>query len=449
MRLKSIAEFVLKNFGLYYRFNVNAIAYGTNDGQVVIKKQVDDSFFQQGTDLNFKSVIRKEWKGSTIPFCFAGDTDSEIITVNHNQVIINYDIIASSFYFLSGWNELVNPERDYLGRSSYKSGAIHALDIALLPVVNYYFDILYEALLKVGGVEKKSIWENHTFAVNVTHDIDTCRSAWTEGSLSELRNKRFLSIPGLVLRHFMGKDAWFNFAEISATDKDIACSSTFFFLPRQGKSGAFKNADYNISSGSLEKAISELSENGHEIGLHAGFGTHNDVNEFEKDKAKIKTGNMMGNRFHFLMFDPLKTVAVLEEAGIAYDTSLGFAEQIGFRRSFCHPFYLFDFEEWRTSNVIEIPLLVMDATLHYRKYMNLSREEATNKVLLLIDEVARHNGVFTILWHNTFFSSYKYGGWKDIYLRILNYCKQKNALITSGKQIYERIITGKNQNTGS
>lgn len=139
------------------------------------------------------------------------------------------------------------------------------------------------------------------------------------------------------------------------------------------------------------------------------------------------------------MFDVLKTVSVLEDCKIKYDTSLGFAEKIGFRRGTCFPFYLYNFEKNKISQVIEIPLIVMDSSLSNTKYMGLSQEKAIEHIFDLINEVKKFNGVFTILWHNTFFSNYKYTGWKNVYIEVLKFCKANNGLLTNAKEILSKI----------
>ena len=90
----------------------------------------------------------------------------------------------------------------------------------------------------------------------------------------------------------------------------------------------------------------------------------------------------MGNRFHYLMFDPEKTVQILEDCGIKYDTSLMFAEHVGFRRGCCSPFYLYDFEKNRTSPVIEIPLIIMDTTFRNKHYMGIPQGKVLEEINL-------------------------------------------------------------------
>lgn len=433
-------EYFLKNFSLFYNTEKYTIGYNSKVTDVSITRGVQASFWTEKKDIKVTDVVWKKWKGINIPFLFFRDRSEEIISYIDGRAIINYDIVASTFYFLSGWNELINSNKDNFGRVKYEDSIIKELNISGIPVVNYYFDILREAIETIAKKDIKiNRWEKNKFAVSLTHDIDTCKSAWIEGSFSELKRKRFFSIPKLIVKRLFNNDEWFNFKTITDIERAFDASSTFYFLPRKGKDGNWKNADYNIKSKSIQNIISSLKTNQNEVGVHGSFGTHVNIKKFKTDIENINCNPIAGNRFHFLMFDPEKTASVLEESGIKYDTSLSFAEQIGFRRSTCYPFYLYNFEKDRISPVIEIPLIVMDSTLSNRKYLGLSQQVSLPLIFNLVDEIKKFEGVFTILWHNTFFSEYKYNGWKDVYVSTLDYCKKNNGLLTTGNFIYEKI----------
>ena len=436
--------FFLKNFRLFLDIDDVEIEYGKSEGKPVsISRKCEDSFWLESNDINRDDVVWKEWAGVKIPFLFEKENGAEIITFTDDKAAINYDIVASAFYFLSGWNEYVSSSRDQSGRVTYRDSIINELNIPEIPVVNYYFNILEVAVSHVYKRNiKRSLWGANNLAVCLTHDIDTCRSCWLEGSFSELKKKRFLSIPKLIFKRILTKDDWFNFKEIAEIEEEFNATSSFYFLPRKGKSGMGKNADYNIQSKSIQNVISFLKEQKKEVGVHGSFGSHTDEKILQNDIRRINSQSIIGNRFHFLMFDPGKTVDVLEKCDLKYDTSLSFAEHIGFRRGSCYPFYLYNFEKDDISSVVEIPLIVMDTSLSSGKYMRLDREEALQKVCELMDETEKFNGVFTLLWHNTSFSDYKYTGWRKVYIDILAYGRKKNGLLTNGKDIYERI-TGK------
>lgn len=434
--------YFIKNFELYFNIADTVISYGNQrDGQVSIVKCVDDSFWKNKIGIDENKIVWKKWKNVSIPFLFNDGDKEDVISKKDNQIIINYDIVASAFFFLSGWDEYVSSEKDDFGRVKYNSTLIHRLKIDGIPVVNYYYDILSDAINQITGQISKKDWSQHSFAVALSHDIDVCYDAWLQGSFSELKKKRFLSIPKLIIKRWFGKDDWFNFQKISELERRYNANSTFYFLPRKGKVQEWKNADYEIQSADIKSVISELSKNGKEIGVHGSFGTHNNAALLIEDMKRIPVTPVEGNRFHFLMFDVTRTTSVLEKAAVKYDTSIGFAEQIGFRRGTCLPFYLFNFEKNEFSSVLEIPLIVMDSSLIFKKYMGLSQKESVAAVILLIEEIKKFNGVFSMLWHNTSFSDYKYTGWCEVYEHIISYCKDNGALLTSNIDIYNKIVS--------
>ena len=434
-------DYFLKNVQLFYEIKDLSIGYGNEDNKIIISENAPSNFWNNKTDINNNEVVWKEWKGKQIPFLFEKYTDKEIISIIDSNIIINYDIVASAFYFLSGWNELVSSSKDEFGRVKFEDSIINSLNIIDIPVVNYYFDILNEAIkLTYNKDVKKNKWGDKDFAVTLTHDIDTCKSCWLEGSFSELKKMQPFSIPKILFNKIIGKDNWYNFDTILDIEKKYNAFSSFYFLPQQGKVGNWKNADYNISAKDIQQTILSLKENGCEVAVHGSFGTHDNSDNLKIDIERVGHKPIIGNRFRFLMYEPEKSVGVLEDCNIKYDTTIGFSEHIGFRRGICFPFYLWNFQKNEISSVIEFPLLVMDGSLANKKYMGISIDESLAKVSELIDEVRKFDGVFTVLWHNTYFSDYKYTGWRDVYDDILNYCNQKQGLISSTAKIYSKLI---------
>jgi hypothetical protein len=436
-------SYVVDNFRLLYATGDMAIDYGPGgNAPLVIRERVDEAFYADASDIDPRKVVWKKWREVSIPFLQADDAGGEIISVEEGRVVIHHDIIFAAFYFLSGWHERFHARRDALGRVTYEGSVIKRLGIIGLPVVNYYFDILAEALSRLGVPLRERPWGDHPFAMMLTHDVDTCRGAWLEGSYSELKKGRLLSIPRLCLKRLLGRDDWFNFETIMEIDERAGARSSFYFLPRRGKAGGLKNADYNMDDKCVRRAIAAIGQRGHEVGVHGSAGTHVDGEALGRDARAVHAGGVTGNRFHFLMFDPGETPGVLAANGICYDTTLGFAERAGFRRGCCTPFFLFDFNARAASPVLEIPLVVMDATLRGERYMHLNREEAFETIASLLEAVGKVNGLFTLLWHNTFFSDYKYTGWREVYTRVLERARENGALFINGQEVYERI-TGK------
>ncbi len=433
---EEIFNYVIKNFGAIYKvdhklFNIN---YGIDNRSKIQIKKGNIRYFNGREPLNLTGVIWKEWKNAKIPFLFDPDYTGNLLIQSENSVIINCDIIASSFYFLSNWQEYVCNDRDKYGRFRLTDSIQYKLNILYKPVVNYYFDILKNAIERMYNIKlTRNIWKGKRVAVCLTHDIDLCESAWIQGSFRELLKGNILAPLKLISSKIFSNDRWFNFSEILAAEKKFNSNSTFFFLPHSGKKNGIPNADYDISKPKFKEVFEMLQEGGSETAIHGSIGTSTDAELLLHELEKIEE-EVTGNRFHFLMYDSFLSPSVISEAGLKYDSSLGFAETIGFRNSCCMPFYLYDIKNNCSTDIVEIPLLVMDVSFG-KKYMDITQEEALIRMCDLLAEVEKFNGCFTLLWHNTYFSDFKYAGWKEVYTGFLEYCASRNALMTSAKEI--------------
>ena len=431
-----IFSYILKNFAAIYKietdeFNIN---YGIDNRSKIQIKKGDTDYFNKKEPLNLSGVIWKEWMGEKIPFLFDSDSENIIISNEEGNVVINYDFIASAFFFLSNWQEYTSPDKDIYGRFRMTESIQYKQNFICKPVVNYYFDILKNAIEQAYHIKlSQKLWKEKKMAVCLTHDIDLCESAWIQGSFRELLKGNIFAPFKLLASKLFANDRWFNFKEIIDIEKKFNLSTTFYFLPFKGRKNGIPNADYNISKPKFRKVFGLIRENGSEIAIHGSIGTSTDSGLLKSEIEKMGV-EVNGNRYHFLMYDSYLSPSVLSESGLKYDSSLGFAESIGFRNAYCLPFYLFDIKNCRSTDIIEIPLNVMDVS-YGKKYMDITKEEALNKTCHIIDEIEKFNGCFTLLWHNTYFSEYKYEGWKDIYSRIVEHCTGKDAQIASGNEI--------------
>ena len=268
------------------------------------------------------------------------------------------------------------------------------------------------------------------FAVCLTHDIDSvykpkllkgyhalrhlCGSRISDclHSLSEIRSKK---IP------------WWNFLDIMAIEKKYDAKSSFYFMVQDPGDLEF---GYNIED--CETVIGEISDGGWEVGLHGGFCTYNDpveIREKKKRLEKVLNKKVVGYRNHYLRFQVPDTWEYLRSAMFRYDATFGYSDCIGFRNGMCHPFKPYNINTHREIDILELPLTIMDCTLDL--YMKLDLDRAWEMTKRLIDTVAECRGVITLLWHN----NYLIGDNRDLYEKILKYCAEKDAWMTSGEQI--------------
>lgn len=432
--MKNKYLYVISLFNSIYSVNSDEfeVNYGLDGKSKIQIRRGKTEFFNEKKKYDIKYVIWKKWDGILLPFLFDSNSDNEIIEIVEGCLIVNYDIIASSFFFLSNWQEwTTNSKNDEIHRFPYNASIQNELNIIDRPVVNYYFSILKNAIERAYNIKLSSKARFTTF---ISHDIDACLSAWLQGSFRALLDKKPLTIFKLLYLKLFKEDAWFNFNEILEIEKEYNIKSTFFFMSRKAKKGNYRNADYTVTRKKFKKVFQDIESSNSEIGIHGSFGTCNSEKLYNEDLIKLDH-KVIGNRFHFLEFDIEKSIPVLQKSNIRFDSTMGFAEHPGFRNGFCHPFYLYNIEEDLSSKVLEIPLIVMDGTLQNKSYLNLRKDEALEFIVPIIQEVKKFNGVFTLLWHNTHFSDYKFAGWREVFIEICKICISNGTQFINGRDI--------------
>ncbi|MGB1039885.1 MAG: polysaccharide deacetylase family protein [Flavobacteriales bacterium] len=418
--MDSKLTYFLKNFSLVYSSEIEKTNIGYDESCAV---QISNSDFENPFE-NLANIIWKDWKGRSIPFLKNSERRESIIQKKEKGVIIYYDIISAGWYLMSGAQELDDSKKDNYGRFTHEESIQNKLKITQIPVVNYYFDILKEAIEIVTSTK---VEKRNKFSATVTHDIDEVLSGWKHRIRTQLEKKRYLKAISFGFSHFIKPfHPWKNLVELSEFNTKNRVNSTFFILPRNNKLDEIKNADYSLSDSYVQNSLTKINESNHELGIHGSYKTHDSSTELKSDILSLSFP-VAGNRFHFLQFDINNTPKVLNQVGIKYDTTLGFQESIGFRNSICTPFYLYDFEEKKAFDFLEIPLNVMDCSLEFENYMNLNSEESFEEIKKLIQEVKKFNGNVCINWHNTYFSDYLKSDWKKLYKKVIKYLESENC----------------------
>jgi peptidoglycan/xylan/chitin deacetylase (PgdA/CDA1 family) len=316
--------------------------------------------------------------------------------------------------------EYGSPLRDQYGRFPYYASSNR----------NIFRPVVSEYLVDNGfHVEYPS---DESFAVCLTHDIDDIYTPILPKAIASVRHLTRGSTSECLhsaAQMRSGKLPLWNFHDILDLEEQYDAKSSFYFMAgNPGERG------YTYPIGDCESALGTIIDQGSEIGLHGGHTSYLQPNELKGKKErleKILNKTITGYRNHYLRFSVPETWRYLQEAGFLYDTTLGYADCVGFRNGMCYPFRPYDLQKEEIIDIIEIPLVIMDDTL-FNSYMRLNAEQAWDITRQLIQAVAECHGVITFLWHN--YSCI--GEQKKFYQKILEYCREKNAWMTSGEQIY-------------
>jgi peptidoglycan/xylan/chitin deacetylase (PgdA/CDA1 family) len=275
------------------------------------------------------------------------------------------------------------------------------------------------------------------FAVCLTHDIDvvypyTSKLSIMYNTAKSLMQHQIKNVFKTLFSNINKKwNPLWNFKDIIALEEKYSAKSSFYFMALDKT-----DMNFNYNLGDMKSELKHITDNGWEVGLHGGHNAYNNLDEIKKEKERLEEvlgKKVIGYRNHNLRFKVPDTWELLSKAGFKYDATFGYAGCAGFRNGMCHPFKPFNLVTNKEIDILEIPLTIMDVTLF--DYMKLDIEGAWEITKLLIDTVENHNGVITILWHN---NTYMVDDKLKFYEKILKYCYEKKAWMTSGEEIWKR-----------
>lgn len=275
------------------------------------------------------------------------------------------------------------------------------------------------------------------FTVLLTHDVDSVKPTF-------LRIIYTLLTQGRMLTRGPGRtNPYWTFDDIMAIEKRFDAKATWFFITskkeRRSRFNPFGLRNYSPQESKIGKLMRKIEKAGHEIGLHTGYHSFNDVHKMSKEKRRLETvlnKKVRGVRNHHLNFDVRKTWNIQEKCGFAYDSTYGYNDAIGYRNGRCHAFHAIDITTGEPLHLIEFPLTVMDRSLEKTAGKGKKSLETCKN---LIDKVAEERGVMVINWHNSSFSDNLHPGLRELFTNILEYCKQKEAWMPTMREYCKKI----------
>ncbi len=358
---------------------------------------------------------------------FYSSVQNQIVDFNIDQHISFFneygrkDYIASIFYKINCLQEFdEKAATDKYGRFTYSSSYQFKYQLIDKNLVQLEIDEFLSINHVIGNKKKSRFY--------ISHDIDTLYGSFLQDGLWAVKNKKLGVIIRLIFNEVMQRPHWRNIDKILKISNEYDVYTTFFWLVNAGK-GSFniKNSDYSIKK---ENALIRLVQQAESFnGLHKSCS--NDTFEQELEKCGFKT---VFNRYHFLRFNTVEDWRKLSDSSIKLDCSLGFAEHYGFRNSYGKAFQPFDIVSNKPYDFIEAPLHFMDTTFHQYLKSNVNTIGTT-----VIDFFEKNNlnCDISLLWHNTFFTDYKYNSYLKEYKKILCYIYENKIEVIRPLQLIE------------
>ena len=251
---------------------------------------------------------------------------------------------------------------------------------------------------------------NAPYAVLISHDIDFIYYKELQIGIRELMVSTFKDLVKTDLKSISGNFKRLNTAVEEKWPVETVLNyfqekkipTTYYFMCL-----GENDQDYNYDIHSLKPIVSSILKAGCEVGLHGGHTAYQDYGDFMTQLSRLVEVSGIkdvGYRNHYLKFN-LESFDIMKSGGIKTDSTLGFAEMVGFRNGMAHPFRPYNYKEDDFFDFIEIPLMMMDQTFY--KYMKLSGSDIKNVSNSIIDRVSAVSGIVSLLWHNTNFDNQK------------------------------------------
>ncbi|MBP5318679.1 MAG: hypothetical protein J6Y77_04690 [Paludibacteraceae bacterium] len=332
-----------------------------------------------------------EFDGLPVLFGQAGSTRCG------KTLVLEADFLASAYFVLTRYEELLDPERDVHGRFCSKLSWLSRCGWLQRPLVDAYGEYLHRLLTGSDPVYPQA-------SLCLTHDLDRVLQFGTwRNWLGGLRRGQLAA-----LCHRMASPEqdpywqaclWLN----ALAEKKDGLKQLYFVYTATGSPYA-EDRDCLPLERLPRRMLLQMSEWKATVGIHFSYASAVDKGRLSAEllAARSLTGHpVCVSRYHYLADLHPDDLLLQESLGIAHDYTAGYADGIGFRLGTCRPVHYISPMSGRLSNLVVHPLAVMDQTLVSPAYMGLTPDKAFPLVTALMDEVKHYGGELVLLWHNS------------------------------------------------
>ena len=285
------------------------------------------------------------------------------------------------------------------------------------------------------GRERRGYPGGEDFLVALTHDVDLLGAGGFTTALRRLARRRLREGSALLLDALARRDPAFPLARMGP-------ASTCFFLARQEAPQDGYPERYQPA---LSESLRRAAADGHEVALHASYRAREEAGSISAEAGMLTKAipsnrlllSPKGLRHHYLRSAPERLAAELREAGLRYDSSIGWPSRPGLRAGTPYPYRLWD-PERREPGGWELPLVLMDATLAEERYLGLDADDAFDTAVAALEPVAEHGGAVAILWHPPSHHPRLSNGYDQLYTRLLDWIEEHGGRTGTAAETLDR-----------
>ena len=337
---------------------------------------------------------------------------------------VGYDILGLAYWMLTRQEEVGRTDLDIHGR--FPASASHAFKHGYLerPIIDEWLHVLGQV---IGETWPGIALTPHQFSMKVSHDVDNpslyAFKPWKTiarmmaGHILKRRDFSAFCLAPWIKLTTKGKlhpaDPFNTFDWLMDVSEKNNLSSAFYFICGRTSN---MDADYEIEHPVMQELLQRIHRRGHEIGLHPSYGTYQKSELIKKEADRLrnvceKTGisqTNFGGRMHYLRWEQPTTLQAWSNAGMAYDTTLGYADRPGFRCGTCFEYPAFNPVSQKKLSIRIRPVIAMESTVIDSIYLGLGISEHAEQKILELKNICRAvGGCFTTLWHNSYFENGK------------------------------------------
>lgn len=354
-----------------------------------------------------------------LPAPGAAELPEPLVTEVAGGFRFGYDILALAAWMMTRQEEIGAEQLDEHGR--FPAVASHAFRYGYLerPIVDEWFFILGQVIKRQWpGLELKK----SQFTVSVSHDVDqpspigfSSYPRVLRSMLGQVVKKRSLAgaiqLPIIKLNtrtQLYRGDPYNTFDWIMDASERNGLRSAFYFIC--GRTNPARDALYDVGHPAIRALLRRIHERGHEVGLHPSYETYMTpgaiADEFKTLRKVCEEEGVRqaewGGRMHYLRWRHPETLREWSQAGLNYDSTLGYADLPGFRCGTCYDYPAYDLVRDELLDLRIRPLVVMECTVTAERYMGLGKgDEALQKIVALKEACRAVGGRFELLWHNS------------------------------------------------
>lgn len=356
-----------------------------------------------------------------IPVIYGDNPESgSFLRLGAEHISLGLDIFGSAFFMLSRYEELVNGKLDEHYRFCAESSLAYEEGFIERPIIDEYVEILWLCIKKLWPAAGRRKKNGRVF---ITCDVDIPYEDWKKdiirgarAVIGDITKRQSMAaaiqrIKTLVLAQqgLFPEDANNTFEWFIEECEKAGHRAAFFFICGGTHP---KDPQYKLGELFIKRLMKRIHEREHEIGVHGSYDSFNNSYQIVKEFHRLRSiceelgirQNSFGNRQHYLRWDSSLTPSLLERAGASYDTTLGYHDHTGFRTGTCNDYPMWDFNTRSKLSVRERPLIMMECTVFFNRYMGLEFSETTLKRMLNLKSICmKYGGEFVVLWHNSQF----------------------------------------------